>query len=271
MIQTLELNANQNSNTNGMTESIIIIARNEGDWPRITALNFQHQFPGSEIIGIDDGGQNNWPEKVKVIKTTGGIGVGMSRRLGVENASHDLVCISDGHVLFDRGDKQKAWQTAAAGNVVTFTTKSITSGREHGNGRKHFLPDHSTKNCTVPEGAQIGMIGGVYFMKKDVALDIIAPTNSHGFNEQIMTVAALAFGHPIYSMGSLVFQHLYKNSFNYNVTYSGQTRNRNLLDWWFFSKAKPANVTGDEQKYYDLVQMKRKLSGNEIAKIITSW
>ena len=35
---------------------------------------------------------------------------------------------------------------------------------------------HKTANVHVKEGAEIGLIGGVYFMRKDVAVNLIAPT-----------------------------------------------------------------------------------------------
>lgn len=247
-----------------MNRTIIIPARNEGQWADITAANFKAQFPDSHIIGVDDGGVNVWPKDIQVIKTAGGIGVGNCRRLGVSAAKTELICITDAHVIFDCGDKEKAWRLAKDGNVVTFTSKSLKSGKNHGNGRFHYLPTHKTANVHVKEGAEIGLIGGVYFMRKDVAVNLIAPTASHGFNEEIMTTAAFAFGHPIYTLPGMVFQHLYKKEFNYDVTYNQQQQNRKLLDWWFFDGTLPAPVTKEQQAYYIHVQKNRVLNKTEL-------
>jgi hypothetical protein len=240
-------------------KSIVIIARNEEHWSHITSTNFRTQFPDCEIIGVDDGGTNHWPDYVKVIKTPGGIGVGNARRLGVYEAKGSLICITDGHVLFDKGDKVRAWDLASKGKVLTFTTRSLASGKTHGNGRRHSLPDHKCTNVSTKEGQEIGLIGGVYFMSKAVALDIIGPTPHHGFNEQVMTAGALAMGHPIYAFPSMVFHHLYKKTFNYPVQSDLFNRNRVLLDWWFFGKASPKESTSDEQAYFNRVQKNRKL------------
>ena len=251
-----------------MKRSIVIIARNEKQWTEITATNFKHQFVDAEIVGVDDGGKNVWPDFVRVIKTGGEIGVGRCRRLGVERAKGDIVCITDGHVLFDRGDKEKAWRLADEGNVVTFTTKSLKTGLDRGSGRIHNLEDHSAKNTDVEEGMHTGLIGGVYFMLKSVAMDIIGPTPSHGFNEQIMTVGALAFGHPIYAYPGMAFHHLYKKEFNYTVTVAGQLRNRNLLKWWFLDGKPPLGVTPIEKQYHKHVQENRTRDTKEIVQLI---
>ena len=251
-----------------MKKAIIIIARNENEWPEITATNFQHQFSDCELVGIDDGGNNVWPPNINLYKTIGGVGVGMSRRYGVEMTDAELIMVTDGHVLYDRGDKEKIWRLAEQGFVVTFTTKSLKTGKTHGNGRTHMLPDHKAVNTRVPDGHQIGLIGSVYAMKRSVALDVIAPTSSHGFNEQVMTVAALAFGHDIYSCPDIVFSHLYKNTFNYDVTYNGQQRNRKLLDWWFLDGAKPHNISKEESRYMQHVQLNRKRNKNQIIECI---
>jgi hypothetical protein len=62
--------------------TIVIIARNEGEWVRKTVENYHLHMPDCEIIGVDDGGYNDWPQGVKVINTEGAIGVGRCRLLG---------------------------------------------------------------------------------------------------------------------------------------------------------------------------------------------
>ncbi len=252
-----------------MKRSIIIIARNEDQWPEITATNFQHQFEGAEIIGVDDGGTNVWPDFVKVIKTEGGIGVGRCRRLGVAKAEGDMICLADGHVLFDRGDKEKAWRLASEGKVVTLSTKSLKTGLDRGGGRIYDLETHKAKNThDVREGQHISLIGGVYFMPKGVALDIIAPTSSHGYNEQIMTLGALSFGHPIYAYPGMSFHHLYKKRFNYRITRKDQLRNKALLAWWFLDGRFPGSLTKEEKQYHKYVQEKRVRTSDEVIQAI---
>jgi len=103
------------------------------------------------------------------------------------------------------------------------------------------------------------MIGSVYFMKRSIALDVFAPTPCHGYNEQIMTCAALSLGYPIYSLPELGYKHLYKKGFNYAITHTNQSRNRELLNWWFFGKKPPVHVRKEEQAYHDFIQANRIL------------
>jgi len=42
-----------------MKYSVVITARNEREWPKITATNMKYQLNPHEIIGVDDGGVNN--------------------------------------------------------------------------------------------------------------------------------------------------------------------------------------------------------------------
>lgn len=250
-----------------MKKAVIIIARNEGIWPTLTADNFMVNFPDAEIVGIDDGGKNEWPDFVDVIKTKGGVGVGMCRRMGfeyVKNKDVDAAIITDAHVFFELGCISKAWKLASEGYIVNSTTRSLSSQQNKGNGRFHYLPNHKAKNVTTCEGIEAGLIGGVYFMRVDVALDVIGPTPSHGFNEQIMTCAAFAMGHPIYTFPSMVFSHLYKKEFNYSVTHIGQSRNRLLLDWWFFGGKKPLNISKQELNYHNYIQANRVLNRHEL-------
>lgn len=246
------------------SKAIIITARNEAEWPYKTAVNFKENFPDAQIIGVDDGGFNKWPEFVRVIKTNGGVGVGNSRRLGVQSTDADLLLISDGHVLYDKGDIEEAWNLCEIGCIVNSTTKSITTGKEHGNGRIHYLPSHKTKNVTTKEGCEVSMIGGVYFMRKDIAQEIIAPTPNHGSNEQIMTCAAFTFGYEIYALPSFVFSHLYKKKFNYNLTYTQQNRNKKLLDYWFFEGKELKDLSKQEREYKEFVENRRVISSNEL-------
>lgn len=244
-----------------MKKAVIIIARNEGDWPAKTADNFRKAMPDAEIIGVDDGGTNKWPDYVKVVKTTGGIGVGNCRRAGAENTDADLVVFTDGHVHYVEGDIDKAWQLAQDGYIVNPSCMSMATQIIHGCGRKQNLPNHKATYVKVPEGSVVGLIGSVYFMKRETALEIVAPTPSHGYNEQIMTYAAIALGYKTYALPGLVFSHLFKKKFdNYRVTYSGQQRNRMLCDLWFFSGKRPQNLSDIEKQYYKFIQANRKLS-----------
>lgn len=250
-----------------MKKAVIIIARNEGAWPVLSSENFRRNFSDIDIIGIDDGGNNEWPEYAEVIKTKGGIGVGMCRRLGFERAKEkgvDVAIITDAHVFYELGCIKKAWELAEKGYIVNSTTRSLSTQQNKGNGRFHYLPNHKTKNVTTAEGMEVGLIGGVYFMRVDVALEIIGPTPSHGYNEQIMTCGAFAMGHPVYAFPSMVFSHLYKQEFNYSVSHSGQSRNKLLLDWWFFGGRKPSNTSNAEINYYRFVQGNRKLNKHEL-------
>lgn len=251
-----------------MKKAVIIIARNEGNWTRKTSDDFKQNFPDCEIIGVSDGGINSWPDFVRVIKTDGGVGVGKCRRIGVMNTDADVVIITDGHVFFETGDIEKAWKFAEQGYIINSCTRSLSSGRNAGNGRTHILPNHEAKNVFAQEGDEVGMIGGVYFMRRDVALGIVAPTPSHGFNEQIMTCAAFSLGHKIYCYPDMVFKHLYKKAFNYKVTYSGQQRNRILLDWWFFSGKPPVNASAMELDYYKFIQANRILTPEQLTEKI---
>jgi hypothetical protein len=243
-----------------MKKAIIIIARNEGQWVEITAQNFKSQFKDCKIIGVDDGGVNEWPDFVEVYKTAGGIGVGQCRRLGVEKSNCELICVTDAHVLYDKGDKETAWKLASEGNILTFTTKSIKSGRSLGNGWCNYSKQDKIKYVSAKTGTEIGLIGSVYFMKRDIALDIIAPTPAHGYNEQIMTAAAFALGYKIYAYPDMTFQHLYKNKFNYTLSYSEQNRNSELLEWWFYGGTLPKETRKEEIDYYNMIQRNRKLS-----------
>ena len=248
-----------------MKKAVIIIARNEKDWPAKTANSFHDAMPDAEIVGVDDGGENDWPAFVNVYKTTGGIGVGQCRNKGAKMTDADLVCFTDGHVLYESGDINKAWSLAEQGYVVNPSTMSMINDKVHGCGRQHQLPSHHATYVRAQEGTLVGMIGSVYFMKRSTALEIVAPTSSHGFNEQIMTCAALTFGHKTYAFPSLIFRHMFKKRFdNYKVSYTQQQKNRLLLDWWFFGKSIPANATNDEKYYYKFAQEKRKLSPSEL-------
>lgn len=251
-----------------MKKAVIIIARNEGEWTYKTAHDFKKTMPDAQIIGIDDGGKNIWTDFVKVHKTKGGIGVGMCRRKGVELADADVICVTDGHVLHHRGDINKAWELAMQGYVVNSTTRSIVTGKEHGNGRRQDLKTHVAKNVRVPEGFEVGLIGGIYFMRKDVALEVIAPTPNHGANEQIMTCAAFSLGHKIYTLPSLVFAHLYKKKFNYTVTGTQQQRNKRLLEWWFFGKLPPQTVNEIEKEYHGFIKEYRVLNAKQLTEKI---
>lgn len=252
-----------------MKKSIIITARNEGDWTKKTIEGFLDNFKDvDEIIGIDDGGRNTWihHDKFKLIKTSGGIGVARSRLLGVQQAIGDVVIISDGHVFYEEGDIDKAWNLAAEGKIVTCTTISHLSGKDHGCGRVHDLNTHKAKNVRAKEGYEAGLIGGVYFMHKDVAEEVICPSKSHGYNEQLMTYAALALGHQIYCYPSFKFRHLYKKTFNYTVTYTDQTRNRRLIDWFFFGKKTITNADELEIGYKQYVEKYRVLNPDQLKK-----
>jgi hypothetical protein len=248
-----------------MNKAVVIIARNEGAWTEKTANDFRKNFPDAEIIGVDDGGLNIWPDYVRVIKNTTPQGVGRCRLIGVNTANADCIIITDGHVLFERGDIGKAWKLAQQGYIINSTTKSIATGQEHGNGRKHDPETHKATNFTAKEGDQVGLIGGVYFMRKDIALQVIAPTPGHGYNEQIMTCAAFALGHKIYCLPSMCFAHLYKKTFNYAMTYSEQQRNKLLLEWWFFGKSMPQNASKKEVDYYNFIQSNRILNPVQLA------
>lgn len=247
-----------------MDKSVVIIARNEGSWTRKTSEDFKKHFSDAEIIGVSDGGYNEWPDFVRIIKTNGGVGVGKCRQIGVLNAKSDLLIITDGHVFYDRGDIDKSWELTRHGYIINSCTRSLASGRNVGSGRIHLLPEHKCKNIFANEGDEVSMIGGVYFMRKDVALDVIAPTPSHGFNEQIMSCAAFTLGHKIYCNPDMVFKHLYKKVFNYKVTYSGQQRNMTLLNWWFFGEKAPISPSKEELDYYKMIQSKRILSPQEL-------
>lgn len=243
-----------------MTKAVIIIARNEGEWTLRTAKSFRNAVPDAEFIGVDDGGKNQWPDFVKVHSTKGGAGVGMARQIGAQMADAELICVTDGHVLYDKGDIEKAWDLASKGFIVNPTTKSIKSNKEHGNGRTHIIPSHKTMNVRTCEGEEVGMIGSVYFMNKEIALNIFAPTPAHGVNEHIMTCAAFCLGYKIYALPQLVFSHLYKKKFNYKLSHAEQVRNRELLDWWFFKRKQPKKTVEIEHKYNIFIKQNRILS-----------
>ena len=248
-----------------MKKAVIIIARNEKDWPAKTADSFRAAMPYAEIIGVDDGGENQWPDYVKVVKTTGAIGVGNCRRAGAENTDADLVVFTDGHVFYESGDIEKAWQLASQGYIVNPSTMSMATRIIHGCGRKHMLPSHKCNYVKAKEGTLVSMIGSVYFMKREIALEIVAPTPSHGYNEQIMSCAAFSLGYKTYAYPDLVFSHLFKQKFdNYRVTYSGQQRNRLLCDFWFFETRKPNNISPAEKEYYKMIKQNRKLSASQL-------
>lgn len=247
-----------------MRKAVIIVARNEGEWTKKTANSFKKVMPDAEVIGIDDGGYNDWPEYVRVHKLEIPIGVGQSRRLGVEVSNADLIVVTDGHVLYDSGYVEKAWELAAKGYIVNPSTKSIDSGSLHGNGRTHNIPDHKTSYVKTFEGEEVGLIGSVYFMSKEVALDVIAPSPAHGYNEHIMTCSAFCFGHRIYAFPSLVFAHLYKKAFNYHLTYNEQERNKTLMNYWFFDGKEPKALRDVERQHYEFVQKNRQLSVEEL-------
>jgi hypothetical protein len=242
-----------------MSRSIIIIARNEINWPDKTAKNLHTHMPDCEIIGVHDGGSNIWPRFVKVIKTTGGIGVGRSRLTGVKNTNADLVMLSDGHVYYHDGDIERAWELAAQGYIVNPSTVSMIHDNHHGCGRIHDLKTHKCHNIKAKEGDSISMIGSVYFMKRQIAEKIIAPTPAHGYNEQIMTCAAFSLGYETYALPSLAFKHLYKKTFNYTMTSGQQQRNRKLLEWWFFGGEKPSSAREQETLFYNFMQKNRVL------------
>lgn len=248
-----------------MKKAVIIIARNEGEWPRKTAESFKAAMPDAEIVGVDDGGKNNWPKFVKVVKTKGAIGVGNCRRAGAENTNADLVVFTDGHVFYESGDIEKAWQLAAEGYIVNPSTMSMDTQKVHGCGRKHNLKTHKCSYVKASEGSLVGMIGSVYFMKRKTALEIIGPTPSHGYNEQIMTYAALCLGYSTYAYPDLVFSHKFKKRFdNYSVSYHQQQRNRLLLDFWFFEKLVPSKASLPEKQFYRMIRDKRVLNVNQL-------
>lgn len=251
-----------------MKKAVIIIARNEGEWTQITADDFRKNMPDAQIIGVDDGGENLWPDFVRVIKTKGGVGVGMARRIGAENTDADVLVFTDGHVKYRKGDIEKAWKLAAEGYVVNPTTVNMANETKKGCGRKQFLPSHSTTYVTAKEGKQCGLVGSVYFMSKQVAMNIVAPTPSHGYNEQIMTCAAFTFNHKIYALPELVFAHHYKKKFNYTVTYRGQQQNLTLLKWWFFKGRLPHDLSKTELNYMRYVRENRKLSVTQLTESI---
>lgn len=256
-----------------MNKSIIVTARNEGKWAKSTVEGFLEAFPDvGEIIGVDDGGNNEWVgrdcHKFRLIKTSGSIGVARSRLLGVQQCKGDVVLITDGHVFYQDGDKDKAWELASEGKVVTSTTISHLTGADHGCGRIQNPDSHSAKNTRAKEGNQAGLIGGAYFMHAEVAEEIIAPSRSHGYNEQLMTYAALSLGHPIYCFPSFKFRHVYKSKFNYHVTHSDQMRNRRLIDWFFFGGATINNADELEYDYKKFVEKYRILDSVQLKKKI---
>jgi glycosyltransferase involved in cell wall biosynthesis len=253
-----------------MKKSIILTARNEGKYSESSAKNFHLHFPDAEIIGVDDGGLNSWPNFVRVIKTKSGVGVGRCRLEGVRQATGDVVIVSDAHVYYDKGDIDRAWGIAAGDKIVTSTTVSLFTGKSHGCGRTHDMLTHGAKYANAKDGQEAGLIGGVYFMSRKMALEVIAPTPSHGFNEQIMTYAALSLGYGIYCMPDFAFKHMYKKKFNYSVTSSGQQRNRSLLLWWFFGFPQTPKADKAELDYYKFIQANRILSPKQLTERMQS-
>jgi hypothetical protein len=236
-----------------MRRSIVVVARNEKEWPLKTCLDFLDNIPDAEIIGIDDGGENEWPDKgVNVYKTDGGIGVGKSRLMGVSKAKGDLIMLSDAHVYYYDGDVSKAWGLAEKGYIVNPSVKVMYKDKVSC-GVVFQLGKYIITSIKANRGTYVGLNGSVYFMRKDVAQKIIAPTQAHGYNEAIMTLAAMALGYRIYALPSLIFEHMYKKKLDYKVTRIDQERNRQVLESFFFKYKLPYNATFEEKAYKKMI------------------
>lgn len=248
-----------------MTRAIIMIARNEGEWPRKTIEDFRLKIPDTPIIAVDDGGQNDLTGADYILD--GGLaGVGKARRIGVEKAAElgaDSVLLIDAHVFYKQGDIQKAWQLSES-CIVNPTYESYHTGDVIGCGRVHNRETHVCSRAYASEGQEAGMYGSVYFLNVRTALDVVAPTPNHGANEQIMTLAAWTLGYRIYALPSLVFRHVYKQKLNYRISEGNQKRNKKLLRWWFFNWQPPENVSDEERDYKGRIERKRQLSSKEL-------
>jgi len=251
-----------------MKKSIVVVARNEKDWPLKTCLDFLENIPDAEIIGVDDGGENEWPEKgVRIYKTAGGIGVGRSRLMGIQKASGDLIMLSDAHVYYYDGNVNKAWNLAAKGYVVNPSVK-VMYGDKVRCGMKFDLGSYKVQYVKGKTGGHVGLIGSVYFMPKSVAEKIVAPTQAHGYNEFVMTIAAIALGYKIYALPTLIFEHMYKDSLDYEVTGLQQERNRQVLNSFFFRYKLPKDATLEEAGYKRMIERESVLSSLELNKFI---
>lgn len=253
-----------------MTRAIVIIARNEKDWPRATIADFHANCPGVPVIAVDDGGDNDLTGADYIVE--GNLaGVGKARRMGVEKAAElgaETVLLSDAHVFWKEGDIEKAWHLAQT-RIVNPTYESYQTGEIKGCGRLHNIGPYAHTHCSVDEGVEVSMYGSVYFMDVETALDIVAPTPSHGCNEQIMTCAAWALGYCIYAFPSLIFRHVYKKQLNYRISAGNQKRNRKLLRWWFFDWQPPENATAEEMGYKARIDENRVLTPEQLEQKIT--
>lgn len=253
-----------------MKKSIVVVARNEKEWPLKTCLDFLDNIPEAEIIGIDDGGDNEWPEEgVKVYKTSGGIGVGHSRLMGVNKASGDLIMLSDAHVYYYEGNVDKAWRLANKGYIVNPSVKVMYKEKIRC-GMKFELGKYKVQYVKAKTGDRVGLIGSVYFMKKEIAQRVVAPTQAHGYNEFIMTLAANVLGHKIYALPDLIFEHMYKKKLDYAVSGLAQARNKDILNAIFFKYKMPQDATPEEIAYKKMIEKESTLNGLELNKLINN-
>ncbi len=249
-----------------MKKSIVVVARNEKEWPIKTCLDFAANIPDAEIIGIDDGGKNEWPEDVvTVYKTKGGIGVGQSRLLGATKARGELIMFSDAHVYYYEGDVEKAWKLAEKGYIVNPSVKVMYKEKIRC-GAKFIPGKYKIDYLKAKKGEYVGLVGSVYFMQKEKALKVIAPTQAHGYNEPIMSLAAIVLGYRIYALPSLIFEHMYKKKLDYAVSGMDQQRNKQVLEAFFFKKKMPYGATAEEKAYKDMIAKNGVISPIELSK-----
>ncbi len=251
-----------------MKRSIVIVARNEKDWPLKTGMDFLDNIPDTEIIGIDDGGENIWPDHgVKVYKTEGGIGVGRARHMGIQKATGELIMLSDAHVYYYDGEVEKAWKQAENGFIVNPSVKVLYKDKTRC-GMKFELGKFKTMYVQGKTGSHVGLVGSVYFMKKEIAQRIVAPTQAHGYNEFIMTIAAIMLGYKIYAMPNLIFEHMYKEKLDYDVSGFQQERNKDVLTGFFFKHKLPGDATFEEKAYKSMIAENAVMSPLELNEFI---
>ena len=225
---------------------LVMIARNEGDEPLKTAESMRPYVDG--IVCVDDGGNNTFPSDAIIIKNKINLGVGKSRREAVrvafENGAKKII-LSDAHCRYISGDMDRAWKLTDQ-YILCPASRNINKHRIGCGARLRIKRNANwTKGC---EGQEVILMGGVYLMNIITALQIIFPTTSHGYNEEIMSCSAVLLNHTIYAMPDLVFSHLYRKQAPYSISAAGQNNNLNILKHVFFNEG--TCILNDEQKEF---------------------
>lgn len=287
-----------------MKISVVMPARNEGDEVRKTCEAMALEG-ADEIIVVDDAsddgscstladGVTNFLYNIKYRAPA------YCRNLGARAATGDVIVFCDAHVRANKGALKILTEIAmeepciACGSIQPLHDNpgwtgygGILVGKEAG-----YSVGYQTRRPKEKKAQVFALIGSVYAVQRDVLWDNIGgwpKTISHGYNEQALSIASLLTNTPMFSVPDAVFQHGFKNTFNYPVHGSHQRINRWLVHHTLFEtdtwtnvwlpefekkmaqvapKAKAMLATQEYQKDHERFQKLRKIDDKRFFEIV---